>query len=290
MAEEATELLEAAARKGIPISEQVAYFKLGSGERVLRVPRLASVSHVDLIGLDDVQHPAIKPVSLEEAERLHLGAVRSRIDFTAPGALDAYGACLQMLESALQQATPATQRSRVSAARGALISVRLSEALLADIEREQELAQWHQDPGETKMAGLLRKLLEEAIDARQRRRPPLTKPGSTSNLVSPDDLVKCVDHYWTSEHLGLVPSRKVKNWLSMQAIDWGEPHGWPIRAAEDAEFRASLPRIAKWKQGRGGIVGFSFSLQANSDAYGTAQHFAREQGWSQAFPPGTRRW
>jgi len=41
----------------------------------------------------------------------------------------------------------------------------------------------------------------------------------------------------------------VKEWLDERDIDWGNPHGWRIRDAEDAEFASPNPRLIKMKMG-----------------------------------------
>jgi len=68
-------------------------------------------------------------------------------------------------------------------------------------------------------------------------------PALTANL-----LVECVEHH---SRLGARPvtSRDVKNRLTGLGVDWGDPHGWPIRKVEDIEFRSPRPRLVKWKQG-----------------------------------------
>ena len=73
--------------------------------------------------------------------------------------------------------------------------------------------------------------------------------------MNADTLVKCIEwHAAKGDHY--IDSATYKQWLTGQGIDWGDPHGWPIRAAEDAEF-AGQKRLVKWRAGR--RVGYSLA-------------------------------
>ena len=69
-----------------------------------------------------------------------------------------------------------------------------------------------------------------------------TPPNLTADL-----LVECVEHH---SRLGARPvtSRQVKDRLDELGTDFGDPHGWPIKGAEDIEFASPGRRLVKWKK------------------------------------------
>jgi hypothetical protein len=72
---------------------------------------------------------------------------------------------------------------------------------------------------------------------------PKTPPVLTADL-----LVECVE-YLAKRGARPVTSRGVKNRFDELGVEWGDPHGWPIRKAEDVEFASPRPRLVKWKMG-----------------------------------------
>ncbi len=65
-------------------------------------------------------------------------------------------------------------------------------------------------------------------------------------IISADILVKCIEAHDTAG-IPFVTSEQVKQWCDESGIDWGRPHGWRFRDAEDEVFRATKPQLVKWK-------------------------------------------
>jgi hypothetical protein len=72
---------------------------------------------------------------------------------------------------------------------------------------------------------------------------PKAPPTLTADL-----LVECVEHH---SRLGARPvtSRDVKDRLDELGTDFGDPHGYRLRDAEDGEFASPGRRLVKWKKG-----------------------------------------
>jgi hypothetical protein len=96
-----------------------------------------------------------------------------------------------------------------------------------------------------------------------------------SMAITPDTLVAHVEQL-VQQGEPIVTSRSVKNSLTAAGEDWGDPHGWPIRNAEDVEMNAPSPRLVKWRIG--GMIGYSLAGDA------AAASLAQRRGYTRLRP------
>jgi putative transcriptional regulator len=106
--------------------------------------------------------------------------------------------------------------------------------------------------------------------------------GATADVIFhrplDEELLVHIVRAHTSADSPIIWSAKLKGILTQAQVAWGDPHGWPIRRAEDLEF-AGRGRLLKWKfKNR---VGFSLSEAADPYRARAARAEAREHGWNQ---------
>jgi hypothetical protein len=99
-------------------------------------------------------------------------------------------------------------------------------------------------------------------------------------MLTADILVEQIISF-SAEGIFLVTSDQLKRRLSELGIDWGPPHGFRIRDAEDGELSTSKPRLVKWKAGDSpnSKVGYSLSPQQSLDAFNKALAWAQTRSW-----------
>ena len=94
--------------------------------------------------------------------------------------------------------------------------------------------------------------------------------------VTKETLVKAIYNI-TSQQNTIATSREIKDFFDNQGINWGHPHGWPLKMAEEEERSCASPRIIKYKKGNApnSMVGF-----ARQEHESEANYFAKNNGWT----------
>ena len=163
--------------RGLPITDQSYYYRVGRGRRVMHISRRDPVTRVDLKGLDDLSthFRAVRAIGEEEARRKHLGLVRGTLDFNRSESeiLAAFDAALERIvaEDGLERPLPMGRGDQYS------YTVTVPAELATSIEEVCNELRGKVPRGldsEVTMVSTIRVLLNEALQARALPGPALT--------------------------------------------------------------------------------------------------------------------